>query len=145
MVICYGFVKTSIVYFYRRIFVAHKRTFFSIITHVVNLVLVLWSITFILIIIFPCGKHVYANWGTPASQIAYCKKIGHTSEEGLAGSDLILDFVLLILPVPSVRMISRNASCSKTDLYSDLAPSHVNYQEDQYHSHHGPRIGVGSI
>lgn len=104
MVICYGLIKTSIVFFYRRIFVAHKRTLFSILTTVVNVVMVLWSLTFVFIIIFPCGKHVDASWGTPAAQEAYCEAIGHTSEEGLAGSDLILDVVLLILPIPSVRL-----------------------------------------
>lgn len=107
MVICYGLIKISIVCFYRRIFVTHKRTVFDVVTTAVNVVLFLWSLTFILIIIFPCGRHIYANWGTPASQIAYCEAIGHTSEEGLAASDLILDVVLLILPLSSVSSTCR--------------------------------------
>lgn len=103
MVICYGFVKISIVCFYRRIFVPWKRTPFT----VVNVVMFLWSLTFILIIIFDCGAHLFANWGSPADQEAYCAAIGHTSEEGLAGSDLILNVVLIILPILSVRSLAK--------------------------------------
>ena len=40
----------------------------------------------------------------PAAQQEYCDAIGHISEELLAGSDLIFDGVLLILPIPSVRL-----------------------------------------
>lgn len=50
---------------------------------------------------------MFANWGTPAAQEAYCAVIGHTSEEGLAGSDLILDMVSIILPIPSVRSLAK--------------------------------------
>ena len=107
MVICYGFVKISIVCFYRRIFVPWKRTLFEITTTVVNVILFLWSLTFILIIIFDCEAHLFANWGSPAAQEAYCAAIGHTSEEGLAGSDLILDVVLIILSIPSVSLIAK--------------------------------------
>ena len=103
--VCYGFVKISIVFFYRRIFVAHKRTVFDAVTKAVIVVLFLWTITFILIIIFPCGSHVDASWGPPSSQLMYCEKIGHTSEEGLAASDLILDIILLVLPIPSVSQL----------------------------------------
>ena len=67
----------------------------------------LWSLTFILIIIFDCGAHLFANWGPPADQEAYCAAIGYTSEEGLAGSDLILDVVLIILPIPSVSSLEK--------------------------------------
>lgn len=137
MVICYGFLKISIVYFYRRIFVTAKRGLFDIITTAVNVVLFLWSITFILIIIFPCGKHIYANWGTPASQLAYCEKIGHTSEEGLTASDLILDVVLLVLPVPSVSICtSRDLSLAIDSLFADLGSAYVDYKEDPSHIHH---------
>lgn len=104
MVICYGLVKMSIVYFYRRIFVSHKHTIFDVITHIVNAVMFLWSLTFILMVIFDCGSHVFANWGPAVDQEAYCAAIGHTMEEGLAGSDLILDVVLIILPIPSVSL-----------------------------------------
>ena len=128
MVICYGFIKISIVCFYRRIFVTRKRTAFDVVTTAVNVVLFLWSLTFILIIIFPCGRHIYANWGTPASQIAYCEAIGHTSEEGLAASDLILDVVLLVLPLPSVSTVCRMSS-SLAYSFPDLGTAYDEYKK----------------
>ncbi|KAI4246697.1 MAG: hypothetical protein LQ352_006318 [Teloschistes flavicans] len=98
----YGFVKTSIVLFYRRIFVTSKRTPFDIATKITIAVVFLWTIAFILMVIFACGSEFDANWGSPAAQHVYCNKIGFTSEEGLAGSDLVLDVVLLALPIPVV-------------------------------------------
>ena len=102
MMICYGFVKISIIAFYRRIFATNKRTIFDIVTKITMVVVFLWVITFILIIVFPCGIHVDANWGPPVQQLAYCQSIGYTSLEGLAGSDLILDVALIVLPIPIV-------------------------------------------
>ena len=128
MVICYGFIKISIVCLYRRIFVTHKRKAFNVVTTAVNVVLFLWSLTFVLIIIFPCGRHMYANWGTPASQMAYCDAIGHTSEEGLAASDLILDVVLLVLPLPSVSTVCRKPS-SSAHSFPDLGTAYDEYKK----------------
>lgn len=102
MVVCYGFIKISIVYFYRRIFIVNKKSIFNIVTHVFNVILFLWSVTFVLIIIFPCGRHVDVSWGPPDQQLLWCQKIGHTSEEGLTTSDLILDIALLLLPLPCI-------------------------------------------
>lgn len=104
MMVCYGFVKLSIIAFYRRIFVVNKRTTFDIITQVTAVVIFLWVITFILIIIFPCENHIDNNWGTAAQQGEHCLKIGYTSLEGLAASDFIIDVVLITLPIPMVGL-----------------------------------------
>lgn len=119
MVICYGLVKISIFCFYRRIFVSQKRTTFDVITHIVNAVMFLWSLTFVLMVIFDCGSHIFANWGSAADQEAYCAAIGHTMEEGLAGSDFILDVVLNILPIPSVSLSA--SGIAQTDQLQILA------------------------
>ncbi|KAI9728970.1 MAG: hypothetical protein M1828_000055 [Chrysothrix sp. TS-e1954] len=102
MVVCYGFIKISIVYFYRRIFIVSKRSSFNLVTHIFNVILFLWSVTFVLIVIFPCGRHVDVSWGPPDQQELWCQKIGHTSEEGLTTSDFILDIFLLLLPLPLI-------------------------------------------
>lgn len=100
--VCYGFVKLSILAFYRQIFVINKRTAFDIVTIVAGWVIFLWTITFILIIIFPCGGHVDNNQGSAAQQIKHCLVIGYTSLDGLAASDFILDLFLFLLPLPMV-------------------------------------------
>jgi hypothetical protein len=61
MVLAYGCIKMSIVAFYRRLFVVDKRSMFGIVTFVTSIVLVLWSLSFILLVIFPCGTHFGPN------------------------------------------------------------------------------------
>ncbi|KAF1949907.1 hypothetical protein CC80DRAFT_579190 [Byssothecium circinans] len=89
----------SIVAFYRRLFVVDKRSIFGIVTLLTQVVLVLWSLTFILLIIFPCGAHIWANWGSTGDQLALCPVV-FSSEYGLTGSDLILDVYIFLLPLP---------------------------------------------
>lgn len=96
----YCFVKTSIVFFFRRLFVTHKNAAFDIITKATIVIIFLWTLTFVLEIIFACGSHLAANWGSPEAQDLYCSKIGFTSTDGLVGSDLALDVILLVLPIP---------------------------------------------
>ena len=72
-------------------FVANKRTIFDISARDTAVVIFSWVMTFILIIIFPCGIHIDKNWGTAAQQEAHCLIIGYTSLEGLATSNFILD------------------------------------------------------
>lgn len=105
MMLAYGCIKMSIVAFYRRLFVTDKKSIFSIVTMVTQVVLVLWSLTFILLIIFPCGSHIWANWGSSEAQLALCPVV-FTSEYGLTGSDLILDLYVFLLPLPCVCVVS---------------------------------------
>lgn len=102
MVICYGFIKLSIIAFYRRLFVTNKNTFFDILTKAANVVVFLWSIAYILIDIFDCGSHLDANWGTFEELLAYCTTIGFTSEYGFVISDFLLDVLVISLPLPLV-------------------------------------------
>ncbi|KAF2819252.1 hypothetical protein CC86DRAFT_460678 [Ophiobolus disseminans] len=101
MMLAYGCIKMSIVAFYRRLFVVNKKSVFAIVITVTQVVLVLWTLAFILLIIFPCGNHIWANWGSSGDQLALCPVV-FTSEYGLTGSDLILDLYIFILPLPSV-------------------------------------------
>jgi hypothetical protein len=105
MMLAYGCIKMSIVAFYRRLFVTNKTSIFGIVTLVTQVGLFLWSLAFILLIIFPCGTHVWANWGSSGDQLALCPVV-FTSEYGLTGSDLILDLYIFLLPLPSVRFAS---------------------------------------
>ena len=101
----YCFVKTSIVFFFRRLFVTHKNAAFDVITKATIGIIFLWTLTFILEIIFACGSHFAANWGSPVAQDLYCSKIGFTSTEGLTVSDLALDVILLVLPMPKASQM----------------------------------------
>ena len=84
----------------------NKGTVFDIMTKISIAVVFLWIVAFVLMTIFDCGIHVDTNWGDGAQQLAFCQAIGCTSGEGLAGSDLILDIFLILLPIPSVSPTS---------------------------------------
>ena len=102
MMISNGFIKLSIIAFYRRIFVTGQKQIFDIVTKILAWVIFLWTITFILIDIFACGRHVTANWGSLSEQSKYCDTIGYTSEEGFAVSDTIIDVFIIASPLPLV-------------------------------------------
>ncbi|CAD6593849.1 MAG: hypothetical protein ASARMPREDX12_007700 [Alectoria sarmentosa] len=102
MMLSNGFIKLSIVAFYRRIFVTRKNSVFDIVTKILASVIFLWTITYILIDVFACGGHVTANWGSLDEQSKYCDTIGYTSEEGFAVSDLIIDIFVIASPLPLV-------------------------------------------
>lgn len=101
LMLAYGFIKTSIVSFYRRIFVIHRGSFIDLLTKATIVVIVLWTFTFIMLIVFACGKHFWANWGATGDQLLYCP-VAFTSEYGLAISDLILDGFIFLMPLPFV-------------------------------------------
>ncbi|MCJ1356886.1 MAG: hypothetical protein MMC33_006882 [Icmadophila ericetorum] len=62
-VLALGFVKLSIIAFYRRLFVINHTMFFDILTKTVSGFVFLWTVVFIFLNIFQCGRRVTASWG----------------------------------------------------------------------------------
>ena len=107
-----GFIKLSILSFYRRIFVINRGTTMDIITKLSILVISLWTVAFVLLTIFCCGTKFAANWGPIAEQLQDCP-VGLTIKYGLAISDLILDLFIFILPLPFVSLSQNEISLAK--------------------------------
>ena len=107
-----GFIKLSILSFYRRIFVTNRGTTMDIITKLSMLVISLWTVAFVLLTIFCCGTNFTANWGPIAEQLQDCP-VGITIKYGLAISDLILDLFIFILPLPFVSLSQHEISLAK--------------------------------
>ena len=101
MITCYGLTKASILFFYRRIFVVHRKTFFDIFTIALLGITVLWTLGFVLAFAFNCGTHFSASWGSAEDIGRYCKG-GVQEEKGMAVSDLILDVIIISIPIPLV-------------------------------------------
>ena len=95
MIFTYGFLKLSVIYFYRRILVTGTRTL-TIITNIAIIVTVLWTLGFGLAQIFSGGSHFEYNWGLLGKE-NYCAAALPESE-GLLISDFITDFVIFFLP-----------------------------------------------
>lgn len=104
-----GFVKISALFFYRRIFLpSGYRSTFSIFTIVSVVVVVLWTITFLVLLPLQCGSHFSALWIT-ADHAKYCTRAEH---ELLAYviTDAILDVWIIGLPIPKVYMTTSGNS-----------------------------------
>ncbi|KAI1130734.1 hypothetical protein F5Y10DRAFT_107378 [Nemania abortiva] len=102
----YGFVKASIVLFCRRIFVAHKGSLFDWASRIVLGIVILWSTGFLIGgLIFGCGKSVQLHWA-PLQVLVEADCDASTPEVALVISDLILDLIILILPLPSIWSLS---------------------------------------
>ena len=101
MIFAYGFVKLTIVAFYRRIFVIHRGCTFDILTKVFCVVVSLWTFAFILLVIFACRNHFWAIWGTTEEQTDLCP-VALNYQYGLVVSDLILDGIVFLMPLPFV-------------------------------------------
>ncbi|MCJ1312463.1 hypothetical protein MMC25_006137 [Agyrium rufum] len=96
-----GLVKLSVLFFYRRIF-CHNNSAkgFNRITWGVIAIIVLWTIAFFFAFLFDCGTHVDAQWTMLGNLIQYCDSLN--SETAFAVSDMICDFIILVLPLPKI-------------------------------------------
>ncbi|KAF2967231.1 hypothetical protein GQX73_g6333 [Xylaria multiplex] len=102
----YAFVKASIVLFCRRIFVGHKGSAFDWASWVVLIVVILWSAGFLIGgLIFGCGKHVELHWA-PLKTVVESGCDVSTPEVALVISDIIIDLIILVLPLPSIWTLS---------------------------------------
>lgn len=102
MILAYCFIKLSIVFLYRRIFVVPGYWLvFNIATWVLIGIIIAWTITFVFVFIFDCGSHVSAEWGSREALSLYCGA-GLKHEEALYISEFITNVLLLLAPIPAV-------------------------------------------
>ncbi|OTA55898.1 hypothetical protein K449DRAFT_438465 [Hypoxylon sp. EC38] len=99
--LAHGCVKTSIVFFSRRIFLRRKGSSFDWASWILIILSAAWAITFLGLVIFDCGKNVSFHWA-PIQSIDGSHCDISKSQEALIISDFILDISIIILPIPSV-------------------------------------------
>ncbi|KAF2660948.1 hypothetical protein K491DRAFT_774271 [Lophiostoma macrostomum CBS 122681] len=96
-----GFIKASVVLFYRRTFYVGVRDWFWWVTLLLLISNIGWTIVFTFLFVFYCGLDLWAAWNTVANLAKYCPN-GGPYQNGLAISDFIMDVVIIILPIPKV-------------------------------------------
>jgi hypothetical protein len=96
-----GFIKTSLVLLYRRIFLVGVRDWFWWVTLILLISIICWTIVFAFLFVFYCGTNPWAEWNTVMNLIRYCPN-GVAYQNGLAVSDFIMDILIITLPVPKV-------------------------------------------
>ena len=98
-----GFIKLSFVMFYRRIFYTGMRTWFSISTVVMGVMIITWTIVFFFIFILDCGSHPSKEWGTVDGIIKYCPD-ALNNHMAVGISDSIMDLFIIAMPLPTVSI-----------------------------------------
>lgn len=102
MAFAYGCIKASIVCFCRRLFVAHKGSPFDWASGILLGIIVLWSVGFLMAQIVGCGKQVELHWA-PLQVVMASGCDVSTPEIAMVISDVVLDVLIVILPLPAVR------------------------------------------
>lgn len=124
MIAAYGFIKLSIIFFYRRIFITSKSDRFNLITIICACVVVAWTLAYIFAVALDCGTHWVAHWGSVADLFAYCHGGFEVQQivESLFITDLVTDVIIIALPMPRVCR-----TCQPT-------------KPSQPHTNHSPQI-----
>ncbi|KAI9666120.1 MAG: hypothetical protein M1821_004055 [Bathelium mastoideum] len=101
-------VKCSVLFFYRRIFCPHHKTsVFSLITIGSLIIVTLWAIGFLFATIFQCGTKFYSAWSTPLNYELNCPRVDKKNV-AFGISDFIIDFWIVILPIPVIWKLHLN-------------------------------------
>ncbi|TAQ83652.1 hypothetical protein B7494_g8026 [Chlorociboria aeruginascens] len=108
-IITLGLTKLSALFFYRRIFCSTgQRDIFNIVSGILALVVVIWTIVFfVLTLNFCVGHNIQYNF--PVGNSANCKLI-YPWFEASTTSDFGLDVLILALPIPRIWSLHTNAS-----------------------------------
>lgn len=97
-----GCIKLSFVMFYRRIFCTGVRTWFSISTVIMGVMITTWTIAFFFVFVFNCDSHLSKEWGTVVSVIEYCPN-ALNNHMAVGISDSIMDILIIAMPIWTVR------------------------------------------
>lgn len=95
-------IKASIVLFYRRIFVTWKRSPFDCFSNIILATIFVWCITFLVAWTFGCRTNMFANWGPRLDVMLYCAPRFTGISLAYLVSDLGIDVIILLMPLPLV-------------------------------------------
>lgn len=99
-----GFVKLSFVFFFRRIFSTSSTTPFGITTLAMAILVILWTVAFFFSTLFACRGNFAAWWISVKLLRTKCFAI-IPFEGAFALSDIIMDFIIVVMPMPMVRQV----------------------------------------
>lgn len=104
-ILAIGVIKLSVVFLYRRIF-SISRIFNIYSTFLIGLIIT-WTLGFLGANIFQCGTHPEAVWTSVSMILKYCDDTV-SATAALALSDLIMDLMIVIAPMPIVWKLHMN-------------------------------------
>ena len=114
-----GFVKLSFVLFYRRVLSTGKSSIFRRAVVVMIWLIALWTISFFVAFLFACKGH-FADWWTSLETLVDNCVEFELLYYGFALSDVIMDMIIIIMPIPTVGFTSSWMLCSLYTLVHEL-------------------------
>ncbi|KAB8302374.1 hypothetical protein EYC80_005800 [Monilinia laxa] len=96
-----GFVKLSLILFYRRVFTRNAAPRFNVVTWFMIFIIILWTLSFFLSILFICGTDFSTYWTSTIVEKEHCVDTSKL-HNAFAISDVVTDFVIISLPVPMI-------------------------------------------
>lgn len=101
-------IKLSVVCLYRRLFHISRR--FDIYSIALGIILVLWWIAFLFASLFQCGTRLSAAWTGTKEIMKYCGVRPPAVVIAFCGTDLLLDVVVILSPVPIIWSLHINTT-----------------------------------
>jgi hypothetical protein len=102
-----GCTKASFLLFYKRIFAINPSGRTNLILVSLVVLVFMWTIAFFFASVFECNTKFWAIWTSPNAFLENCVNDLQLAL-GFAASDLILDCVILIIPIPLVWRLNLN-------------------------------------
>ncbi|OGM44989.1 hypothetical protein ABOM_005773 [Aspergillus bombycis] len=106
-ILAFGFIKLSILFFYRKLFCGARmsRTVFGIVTWMVIVLILAWTTAFGIGSVFLCGIYPANAW-KPVAVVAEKCSAQLPLLEGYAISDFIMDVVIWSMPIPKILTLN---------------------------------------
>lgn len=124
------FIKISCMLFYHRIFRTASSVANFLIYAIIGLISI-WGVGFFFSFLFACNMHFDFFWTNLENQLK-CPADFNKINLSLSVSDVMMDFLILIFPIPWVgRVLNRCRRCQKyADKMTDLENADVAGQEN---------------
>ncbi|KAI1432590.1 hypothetical protein GGR50DRAFT_585711 [Xylaria sp. CBS 124048] len=103
------FIKTSFLFFYRRIFVVNKRSVTGWILNGLIVIVVLSSLAFFFAGLFQCRTNFSALWGSTTGIVESCVDTMHLTLS-VCVTGFIFDLILITTPIPLVWQLNLRLS-----------------------------------
>ena len=100
------FIKISCLLFFRRIFRTGSNQLFDVALWLMLSTVIIWGLSFVFGFMFICGTHLDWNW-TSVENSLKCGNLTITNQS-LSLSDVIMDLLIMIFPLPLVRISERS-------------------------------------
>ncbi|OCL06358.1 hypothetical protein AOQ84DRAFT_378689 [Glonium stellatum] len=104
-----AFIKLSCMLFYYRIFRKGTHRAFEIVIHVINALIVIWGFGFFFSFLFACKTHFDYFWTNLENQLK-CPLDLSKIDLSLSISDVIMDVIILVFPIPLVLRLQMSTT-----------------------------------